>query len=475
MQAPQPFLIDGQWISSSQFEKIYDRHDNCFIRSICLADAKHVEQAVASCAAAFAKTRILSSLERSSLLQRVGLGIEKRGSEFIALLIKEAGKPRDLAQAEVLRAQQTFQFAAQEAVRPSGEILAMDASPAGKNHAGFVRRFPIGVILGITPFNFPLNLVAHKVAPALAAGNAILIKPALKTPLISLLLGEVLVEAGCLPGQVNIVPFHHDLIELLFSDRRIKMVSFTGSAEVGWQIKAKAIKQKVCLELGGNAALIIHNDSAWPGKVPFIASGAFGYAGQSCISIQRILIQEAIYEDFRRQFVEYVANKVVVGHPDKTGVLVGPMIDLHAQQKILSWVAQAVTAGARSLLPIQAEGNYLHPIILENVASDQSISCEEAFAPVVILEKYGVFTEAVERVNASRYGLQAGVLTNDLALADFAYENLEVGGVLINQVPTFRVENMPYGGIKDSGFGREGVRYAMEEMSEMKMLITQHN
>ncbi len=471
---PRPFLLNGQWITTDDLEKISDRHDGSLVGSICLAHTEQVELAVAGCQAAFEKTRKLSAGERSGLLAGVAAGIAARSAEFVDLLIREAGKPRDFAAGEVLRAQQTFQFAAQEASQGVGEIIALDASPAGKNHTASARRFPLGVILGITPFNFPLNLVAHKVAPALAAGNAILIKPALKTPLVSLLLGEVLVAAGCLPGQVNIVPFHHDLLEPLYTDPRIKMVSFTGSAEVGWKIKAKAVKQKVCLELGGNAALIVHEGSAWREKIAAIASGAFGYAGQSCISIQRLLVHESIYENFREALTVQVRDKVRVGHPNESGVTVGPMIDAPSLKKVLAWVERAIAEGAKSLLPLQHSGNYLHPVILENVPHAQPISCEEAFAPVVVLLKYRDFDEALRAVNDSRYGLQAGVLTNDLTLAARAYEELEVGGVLINQVPTFRVENMPYGGLKDSGFGREGVRYAMEEMSELKLLVTNH-
>jgi len=467
-------LINGHWITSSQSATVPDRFDDSLAGSYHLADDAQVETAVAGSFAAFQQTRRLSAHERSQLLQRIARGIEIRSADFVDLIIREAGKPIDLAQAEVLRASQTFAFAAQEALRDTGEILAIDASPAGKNHTGLTRRFPIGLIFGITPFNFPLNLVAHKVAPALATGNTILIKPALKTPLTALLLGEVLVDAGILPGQVNILPFHHDLIPPLETDPRIAMISFTGSAEIGWALKSRAARKRICLELGGNAALIIHRDADWQPRLAAIASAAFGYAGQSCISVQRLLIHADLYDEVRSALVAYVKEKVRSGDPREKGVLVGPMIDTAACDKIVAWIDTALAAGAKSLLPLERKKNVLFPVLLENVPPNLPIACEEAFAPVVVLEKYLDFDEAIARVNASRYGLQAGVFTRDLTLAWQAYRELEVGSVLINQTPTFRVENMPYGGVKDSGFGREGVRYAMEEMTELKSLIFQH-
>lgn len=467
-------LLNGHWANSSHSATITDRFDDTPVGEYFLADASQVEAAVAGGFAAFQETRRLSTHELSQILQRIARGIENRAADFIDLIVREAGKPIDLAHAEVQRAVQTFSFAAQEAQRDTGEILAIDASPAGKNHTGLTRRFPLGLIFGITPFNFPLNLVAHKIAPALATGNAILIKPALKTPLTALLLGEVLIEAGTLPGQVNIVPFHHDLIAPLESDPRIAMFSFTGSAEIGWALKGRIAKKRVCLELGGNAALIIHHDADWKPRLGAIAAAAFGYAGQSCISVQRLLVHARIFDEVRKELTTFVKDNVRVGNPREKGTLVGPMIDTAACDKLVGWIDNALAAGAKTLLPISRSNNVLSPVILTDVPPDQPLACEEAFAPVVVLEKYESFDDAMIRVNASRYGLQAGVFTRDLTLAWKAYRELEVGGVLINQTPTFRVENMPYGGVKDSGFGREGVRYAMEEMTEIKSLIIQH-
>jgi glyceraldehyde-3-phosphate dehydrogenase (NADP+) len=334
----------------------------------------------------------------------------------------------------------------------------------------------MGVILGITPFNFPLNLVAHKVAPCLASGNTMVLKPALKTPLSSLLLAEVLCEAGVLPGQINVVPFDHEHIPPLLQDRRIKMLSFTGSADVGWKLKSAAVKMKVALELGGNAGVIVEPDSDWKSAVPAIASAAFGYAGQSCISVQRILVHASIYEEFREALVARVAGKIKAGDPKESATVVGPMINAGARDKVLKWIDQAVADGARLLTPADTEGiSLLHPVLIESAPENSSVVCEEAFAPLAVLERHENFSEALAKVNASSYGLQAGVYTKDINKALIAYEELEVGGVLINQTPTFRVENMPYGGIKDSGFGREGLRYALEEMTEPRSLIFNRN
>jgi len=314
--------------------------------------------------------------------------------------------------------------------------------------------------------------VAHKVAPAIASGNTILIKPALKTPLSSLLLAEVLHGAGCIPGQVNVVPFDHALVPRLLADPRIKMLSFTGSADVGWKLKGAATHMKVALELGGNAAAIIEPDADWRSAIPGIASAAFGFAGQSCISVQRILLHRSISEDFGEAFAAHILSSVRVGDPGDPGVVVGPMINVGAREKILSWVRQAEASGARLLLPLKiGEGSMLGPVVLLDVPRSSPIYAAEAFAPVVILEAYDSFDEALALVNDSAFGLQAGVFTPDIRKAFRAFHELEVGGVMINQVPTFRVENMPYGGVKESGIGREGVRYAMEEMTELRSLV----
>lgn len=465
------FLIGGEWIESPETAEVRSPFDGTLIASVCLADKAAVKRAVDSAHAAFAVARKASTADRVAVLEKIADGIKRRAGEFVETLVAEAGKPMVFAQAEVARAEFTFRFAAYEAAQPNGGSLAIDASAPGKGHIGSYKRVPLGVIIGISPFNFPLNLVAHKVAPAIASGNAMVLKPALKTPLSALLLGKVLLEAGLPPGQVNIVPFHHDHMEDLLADSRVKMISFTGSAAVGWKLKEQAGTRKVALELGGNAGLIVHEDAEWQSKLGMIASGAFGYAGQSCISVQRILVQTKIYDAFRDAFVAHVKSEVKHGNPNDPKVLVGPMINREALDKTVAWVDEAVQAGAKLLTPKTILGNVLSPLVLEEAPAETKVVCEEAFAPLVVLDRYDTFDAALEKVNASKYGLQAGVFTRDIKLAWQAFEELEVGGVLVNQVPTFRVENMPYGGVKESGFGREGLRYAIEDMTEIRNWI----
>jgi acyl-CoA reductase-like NAD-dependent aldehyde dehydrogenase len=395
-----------------------------------------------------------------------------RRKEFVDVIVAEAGKPVSFAEAEVDRARMTFQFAAALALADEGHAINMEASRPGAGHFGLVRRFPMGVILGITPFNFPLNLVAHKVAPCLATGNTMVLKPSPRTPLTALLLAEVLHEAGVPAGQINVVPFDHELVGDLLSDPSLKMFSFTGSAEVGWHLKARAGKLKVALELGGNAAVLVEPDSDWHSAIPKIAAAAYGYAGQSCISVQRILVHSEIFTPFRAALVSHIREKIPVGDPSLRETVVGPMISPEAREKTLRWIESATAAGASLLTPLTLEArSLLGPVLLEDVPPDAAILREEAFAPVAVLQHYGSFEEGLSMANDSRFGLQAGVFTNSLPKAFQSFEELEAGGVLINQVPTFRVENMPYGGVKDSGFGREGLRYAMEEMTEPRSLV----
>lgn len=472
----KPFYLEGRWEKSSAPLAVVNPWNGQEITKVCLGDAATVERAVDSCHRAFQKSRKQAAWERSKILTRIAELIAERREEFVQTIIAEAGKPVTFAEGEVDRAKMTFRFAAQLALADEGHCIRMDGSPQGAGHGGFVGRFPMGVILGITPFNFPLNLVAHKVAPCIASGNTMLLKPALKTPLSSLLLAEVLHEAGVPPSQVNVVPFEHEHIPHLLNDSRIKMLSFTGSAEVGWKLKSAAAKMRVALELGGNAAVVVEPDADWKSAVPMIASGAFGYAGQSCISVQRIYAHASIYEDFREALVNCVLEKIPAGNPEDRATVVGPMINSAARDKVVKWIEQAVSKGARLLTPIRTEGeSLLHPVLIEGASADSVVVCEEAFAPLAVLERYEDFSDVLKAVNGTAYGLQAGVFTNDLNKALLAFDELEVGGVMVNQVPTFRVENMPYGGVKESGFGREGVRYAMEEMTELRSLIIKRN
>ena len=468
----KPLYINGRRVASGSTHTVNNPWDGTRLADVCVADGAQVEEAVATAAAAFQTTRKMTADARAVILENIALLIAERRADFVSTIVAEAGKPVTFAEAETERARLTFRFAAALALSDEGHGITMDASAPGAGHFGMVKRFPMGVILGITPFNFPLNLVAHKVAPCLATGNTMVLKPALKTPLSSLLLAEVLDAALVPPGQINVVPFGHDHIPPLLDDPRIKMVSFTGSAQVGWRMKAQAAKKKVALELGGNAAVVVEPDCDWKAAIPKIASAAFGYAGQSCISVQRILVHKDIHAPFREALAGYINEKIPAGNPSDKTTIVGPMINADEREKIVGWIKEAEVRGARLLTPLRIEGrSLLGPVLLENVPANCSALCEEAFAPLAVLQSYDSFSEALAMVNDSAFGLQAGVFTGDIRKALLAFEELEVGGVMIGQVPTFRVENMPYGGVKESGFGREGVRYAMEEMTEPRCLV----
>jgi glyceraldehyde-3-phosphate dehydrogenase (NADP+) len=471
MSASPSLLIGGEWIATAATAPVVNPFTGVEIARVPMGGPAEIERALAAAVAAFAEARKTPAHRRSELLLAVAAGIERRKAEFAETIVSEAGKPITLAEGEVARAVMTFTTAAEEARRQHGELLDMDAFASGEGHLGLVRRFPLGVISAITPFNFPLNLVAHKVAPCLATGNTMVVKPAAKTPLTALLLAEVLVEAGVPAGQMNFVTCSNDDAARLVTDERVKKVTFTGSPTVGWKLKALAGKKRVTLELGGNAGVIVHADADLDAAIPAIATGGFAYAGQSCISVQRIVIHESRYEEVRMRLVAFIREKIQTGDPRDRTTVVGPMITADALAGIRTRIDAALTAGATLVHGGQVKGRCLEATVLENVAPPLEICAQEAFAPIVTLHRYGDFDEALAFVNASDFGLQAGVFTRDLQLALRAFEVLDVGGVLINQVPTFRVENMPYGGIKDSGFGREGVRYAMEEMTELKSLI----
>ncbi len=468
---PSPLWIDGEWITTPESRDVLNPYTGKPIGAVCFGESALVEKALAVAIRAFEITRALPAFERADLLHRVAAGIESRRAEFRETIIAESGKPYTYADSEITRAISAFTAAAEEARHQPGELLDIDAFSSGKGHTGFLRRFPLGVLYGMTPFNFPLNLVAHKVAPVLATGNVMILKPAIKTPLTALLLGKVLEAAGTPRGQIQILTFPHEAGEKLLADDRVKMISFTGSPEVGWPLKNRCGMKKVCLELGGNAAVIVHHDADWKSTLKPIALGGFGYAGQSCISVQRILVQASIYTEFRNAFIEHVRSEVAHGDPTHPKTVIGPMIDTKALTRITDWIQSAIAAGGNLLLGGKPEGTVLPPTILENVPLSEHLYSEEAFAPVVVLQSYQTFEEALTLVNGSAYGLQAGVYTQNIKNAWMAFQQLEVGGVLINQVPTFRVETMPYGGAKASGFGREGIRYAMEEMTEPRALI----
>jgi len=428
------------------------------------------EEAVTAAVAAFEKTRRLGAYERSAALRTISAGIEARREEIGRLIAIESGKPIRDALTEVDRGVLTFRIAAEEAERIVGEVLPLDLNPASRGRTGITRRFPIGPIAAISPFNFPLNLAAHKLAPAIASGNPIVLKPPSKDPLTMLTVAEIVADAGLPEGAVSILPMTRELGDRMVSDERFKLLTFTGSPSVGWKMKERAGKKRVVLELGGNAGVIVDRSADLDWAVRRILVGAFGYAGQVCISVQRMFVHEAIWDDFMGRFVE-AARGLKVGDPLDPQTDLGPMVDGKAAARTQDRVDEARSMGGKVLLGGTAEGTYFPPTILTEVPASAQVCRDEAFAPLVVAAPFGDFGDAVRRVNDSLYGLQAGVFTNDLGHAWSAFEELEVGGVIVNDVPTYRIDHMPYGGSKDSGQGREGIRYAIEDMTEIRIMV----
>jgi glyceraldehyde-3-phosphate dehydrogenase (NADP+) len=470
MAKEYPFLVGGERRFSAERVEIRSPYDQQVVGVVSYASARDVEEAIARAASAFETTRRLPSYARAEVCRRVASELTARKEELAELITLEAGKPIRDARTEVTRAITTFTVAAEEAKRMGGELLPLDWLSGSENRWAIVRRFPIGPILGITPFNFPLNLVAHKVAPALASGNPIIIKPAPQTPLSALRLGEIVHHAGWPDGGISVLPCSNDVAGQMLADERIRMLSFTGSAEVGWMLKARVPKKKVVLELGGNAAVIVHEDADLDYAARRSVQGGFGYAGQTCISVQRIYVHESVAEPFLTRVLDGVRN-LIVGDPREETTDVGPMISVTAAERAERWIREAVEAGAKVLVGGERSGAFLMPTVLTDVTPEMKVSCEEVFAPVVVVSRYADFEEAIRQVNASRYGLQAGVFTRDVKRIFRAYEAIDVGGLIINDVPTYRADHMPYGGVKESGFGREGVRYAIEEMTEPRILV----
>ncbi|MBS0183366.1 MAG: aldehyde dehydrogenase family protein [Nitrospira sp.] len=470
MQESRPFLVHGQWKSGELTASVVDPFTGMLVAQVAQATESDVEEAIASTCSAAATMEQLPGHARYNILQQVAALLYRRRDEFVQAITAEAGKPITDAKREVSRAIQTFTVAAEEARRIPGEVVPLDWAPGFDTHLGMLRRFPIGPILGITPFNFPLNLVAHKVAPALASGNPILIKPAPQTPVTALLLGEVVMEAGIPPGGLNVVPCDNSLAERMVVDPRFKLLSFTGSASVGWMLKAKCGKKKVTLELGGNAGVVIEPDADLELAARRCAAGGFGYAGQTCISVQRVFVHHSIADAFTTKLLMHVA-RLKVGDPADETTSIGPLIDQAAAQRVERWIGEAVADGARVLLGGKRTGSLVEATVLSNVNPDMNVSCKEVFGPVVTVAPYRQLSDAVALLNQSDYGLQAGIFTQDINKIFYAFRHFEVGAVLANEIPTFRADHMPYGGVKDSGLGREGVRAAIEDMTEPRMLI----
>jgi acyl-CoA reductase-like NAD-dependent aldehyde dehydrogenase len=466
----QGFFVDGKWWEEGDPVEIRAPYDGSVIGSVFQGRREHVEAAIAAAVKAFGTTRRLPAFERQRVLRRVSENISERKQEFARTMAQEAGKPIKAARTEVERAIFTFNVAAEESTRIYGEYLPLDWQEFTAGRWGIVRRFPLGPIAGITPFNFPLNLVAHKVAPAIAAGCPLVLKPAPQTPFTAMLLAEAVQQAGWPDGGLNVLPLSNEDAGLLVSDERIKLISFTGSAAVGWQIKKNCGKKKVVLELGGNAGVIVHRDADLAYAADRCVVGGFSYAGQTCISVQRILVEHSAFGKFTDLLIEGV-KKLKTGDPLDDSTDLGPLIRESDAVRASDWIQEAVRGGARVLCGGQRRGPVLEPTVLTGTRPEMKVNCQEIFAPVVTVEPYDDFDQALRQINNSPYGLQAGLFTRDAKLIFDAYEELEVGGLIAGDVPAFRIDHMPYGGIKDSGLGREGLRYSIEEMTEPKLLV----
>lgn len=465
--------INNEASDSKHTLTITNPFDRSAVADVALADETHLEQAIRGCVRACAELADLPRCGRADLLARVVEGLREARSELIDTLILEGGKPRTFAEIEFERTLSTFSWAAEEAKRFAGEVIPMDGLARGIGYEGYTLRVPIGPVFGICPFNFPLNLVAHKVAPSVAVGNPCLIKPSSETPISALILARIFTEAGAPSGTLNVLPMTHQTAAKALSDERVKLVSFTGSAEVGWRLKERIGKKRIILELGGNSGTIVDATADPSLAAERCALGGFAQAGQSCISVQRIYVHHERYSTFLERLVEE-AKRCKAGDPLGEEVVVGPVINDAAANRILSWIDEAVEQGAKVLtggkrLQVGC-GNVIEPTVITEVDESMKVCSHEIFGPVVTVTPYRKLDEAIAAINASRYGLQAAIFSRDIGCIHRAIHELKVGGVVVNDVPTYRVDHMPYGGVKDSGLGREGIRCAMLEMSEVKMV-----
>jgi acyl-CoA reductase-like NAD-dependent aldehyde dehydrogenase len=466
----RPLLIGGEWRTTEESREVRSPFNSELVASFSVASRAEVEEAIALAHRASVEMRELPRHTIADSLRAIADRIGARSEEFARTIALEAAKPIKTARAEVERGVLTFVHASEEARRFAGEVIPLDGQATGAGRTGWTERFPRGVVFGITPFNFPLNLVAHKVAPALASRNAIIVKPSPRTPLTSLLLGEVFLESGLPRAALQIVPMEIETIDAVLEDERVAMISFTGSAEVGWLLRSRAARKQVALELGGNAPVIVDETAELDYAVSRTAASAFAYAGQVCISAQRVLVQSSIAEEFTDKLVAK-AKALRAGDPLEEETELSNMIDEQAARRAEEWVNEAVAAGARLLCGGRREGSLLDATVLADVQPEMRVCSEEVFAPVAALQTFVDFEAALASANDTRYGLQAGVFTRLTSRALSAFRALEFGGVIINDSPAFRVDNMPYGGVKLSGAGREGVRYAMEEMTEPRLIV----
>ncbi len=463
-------LIGGDWRTATESFEVRSPYSGEVLANVGSIGPVELAETIDAAEAAAAEMRHLSRFEIAAGLRNIAGLISNRREEFAKAIAAEAAKPIVDARRETDRAIAAFATAAGDAERFVGEVVPVDAQSGGIGRSAWTERIPRGVIYGISPFNFPLNLTAHKAAPALAAKNAIILKPSRRTPLSALLLAEVFLESGLPQSGLQIVPMDNKYMDGVFGDERVKMISFTGSDKVGWEIRSRAQKAAVALELGGNAAVIVDETADVRKTAERAASAAFSYAGQVCISVQRAYVHESIFDEWLEAAVGK-AKSLKIGDPLEEETEMSVMIDEKAAERASKWIQEAAENGADVVCGGERDGSLLRATIITGTQPEMRVVSEEVFAPVLVAEKFDDLGAAVAAVNNSRYGLQAGVFTQDIKNAVFAAENIEAGGVMINDVPTFRVDNMPYGGVKDSGMGREGVRYAMEEMSELRLIV----
>jgi glyceraldehyde-3-phosphate dehydrogenase (NADP+) len=461
--------LGGEWVESGAIHEVTFPYDGSVTGRVHTAKAGDFTRAIGLAHDAFDKTRTLHSHQRARICSEISHNIRKRSEEFARMLTLEMGKTIREARGEVARAVSTFAIAAEEAKRIGGELMDLDWAPGHERRMGIIRRFPLGVIGGIAPFNFPLNLVAHKVAPAIASGNSIVLKPASKTPIVALMLADLIDQTDFPKGALSVLPSPGPEASPLIDDKRVRLLTFTGSGEVGWALERQAQMKRVTLELGGNAAVIVADDANLDYAIGRIVMGGFAQAGQSCISVQRIYAHASVYDTFLNGFLPKV-QALRMGDPLDEQTDLGPMVDEDAVHKVLRWIEEAKDKGAEVRTGGSAKGNMLEPTVLTGVDPTSDVSCSEVFAPLVVVYRYDDLDDAVHSVNDSRYGLQAGIFTNRLGDIWRAFEEIEVGGLVANDVPTYRADQMPYGGVKESGNGREGLRYAIEEMTELKIL-----
>jgi acyl-CoA reductase-like NAD-dependent aldehyde dehydrogenase len=466
----EPFILGGDTGVRDNVTAIHSPYDRTVVAEVCYADEADAEQACALASQAFRQTRQFSSHERSAILLRVADKLNAETQFLAELVMREAGKPISDARNEVTRAVETFRVAAEEAKRIGGEVTPADLTAGNEGRMAFTRRFPIGPILGITPFNFPVNLVAHKLAPAIASGNPIILKPAPQTPMSSLWLGRAVLEAGWPEGAISVLPCSNEVAAKMVADKRIAMLSFTGSASIGWMLRKQAATPRVTLELGGNAAVIVCEDADLGKAITKIAGGGFTYAGQSCISVQRVFVHRSLKDRLIRGIVDGI-SMLRCGDPADVATRLGPMINEAAAIRAEGWIDEAVRLGATLHAGGGRTGCMLQATLLSDVPVAAQLSCEEAFAPVVVVEAFEDFDQVLESVNKSRYGLQAALFTNDWKKMTQAWNELEVGAILVDESSAWRAEHLPYGGVKDSGYGKEGVRSALLEMTEPRILI----